>query len=289
MRSDVAIDPSAVGRTSAAVEVSWGRDDALLYAVAVGAGQDPLAELALTTENTDGVAQQVLPSFAALQSQRVTRPDIGEFDRSQLLHAEQHVRLHAPLGVQGRAVLVAEVSAIEDKRSGALVRTTVTATHPDSRDVLFVANSAAFIRGEGGFGGSRGAADWETPARPPDHRIAMATRSEQALLYRLTGDRNPLHSDPAFAARGGFDRPILHGMCTFGFTCRALVTTVGGGDAGAITGMGGRFRAPVTPGDVLDVRVWVEADRVLFQTLRGDGTVVIDRGLAVMASSPESR
>ena len=290
MRSDVAIDPSAVGRTSAPVEVSWGPDDALLYAVAVGAGQDPLRELALTTENSDGVTQAVLPSFAALLSQRVSRPDIGEFDRSQLLHAEQHVRLHATLGVEGRAVLVAEVSAIEDKGSGALVRTAVRATHPDSGETLFVTESAAFIRGEGGFGGPRGRADdWEVPGRPPDHRVDMATRPEQALLYRLTGDRNPLHSDPAFAARGGFDRPILHGMCTFGFTCRALVATAGGGNARAITGMGGRFKAPVVPGDDLDVRMWVEDDRVLYQTLRGDGTVVIDRGLAVIASSPESR
>ena len=286
----MAVDPRAVGRVSDPVEVSWTADDALLYAVAVGAGQEPLRELSLTTENTAGVAQQVLPSFAALLSQRAPRPDIGEFDRSKLLHAEQHLELHAPLAEAGRVELTAEVAGIEDKGHGALVWTSVRGQDPASGRSLFTTRSAAFIRGEGGFGGERvRAPGWEAPQRPPDAVVTYATRPEQALVYRLTGDRNPLHSDPEFAARGGFEQPILHGMCTFGFTCRALVAAAGGGDPAAITGMGGRFKAPVLPGDSLDVRLWIDGRTVLFQTLRGDGTVVIDRGAATLAASADPR
>jgi acyl dehydratase len=111
-------------------------------------------------------------------------------------------------------------------------------------------------------------------------------RPEQALLYRLNGDRNPLHSDPGFAARGGFDRPILHGMCTFGFTCRALVGTVAGGQPSAITTMGGRFSSPVWPGEELTVEVWQEGSDVWFRTLRANGVVALDRGRATVTGGP---
>jgi acyl dehydratase len=122
---------------------------------------------------------------------------------------------------------------------------------------------------------------WSRPEREPDHRVVYRTRPDQALLYRLSGDRNPLHSDPAFAARGGFDRPILHGLCTYGFTGRALLHTVCGSDPGRFHSMYGRFSRPVFPGDVLVVNLWRDGDdRTLFQTETQDGTVVIDRGVA---------
>ena len=278
------IDPGAVGRRGEPVDVTWGPDDTLLYAVAVGAGQDPLAELPLTTENSDGVAQRVVPTFAALLGQRARRPDVGPYDPAMLLHAEQHLELAGPLPVSGRARLVAEVLDINDKGGAAVVWTGVRAVDPDTGAELFTTRSAAFIRGEGGFGGPRGTSDpWERPDRDPDHVVRYTTRPEQALLYRLTGDRNPLHSDPAFAARAGFDRPILHGMCTYGFTARAVVASACGGDPDRLTAMGGRFRAVVTPGDEIEIRVWAEGGQALFQTLRGDGTVVIDRGVARIA------
>ncbi|MCG2623414.1 MaoC family dehydratase N-terminal domain-containing protein [Arthrobacter sp. I2-34] len=277
------LDLASVGRANGPHTLEWTERDTLLYAVSVGAGQDPLAELALTTENSEGLAQQVLPSFGVVVGQQVLRPDIGDFDRSKLVHAEQHFELHRPLTASGALAVTARVGAIYDKGSGALVWTETTSVDAATGEPVMTARSASFIRGEGGFGGERGpAAAWDAPARQPDVEVAMPVRPEQALLYRLNGDRNPLHSDPAFAARGGFDRPILHGMCTFGFTCRALVAAAGG-DPARLTAMGGRFSAPVWPGDTLTVQVWQDNEDVLFRTLRGDGTVVIDHGRARLA------
>jgi acyl dehydratase len=140
----------------------------------------------------------------------------------------------------------------------------------------------AFIRGEGGFGDSRGPelpTRVKAPEKAPDEEVTYATRSDQALLYRLSGDRNPLHSDPAFAALAGFPKPILHGLCTYGVTGRALLHTFCGSDPSRFRGMDARFSKPVMPGDVLTVRMWRDGDgSAIFQTVTQDGTVVIDNG-----------
>jgi len=141
-------------------------------------------------------------------------------------------------------------------------------------------HSSAFIRGEGGFGGDRGpSTSWDKPGRAPDHRVEYVTRPEQALLYRLSGDRNPLHSDPSFAARGGFAKPILHGLCTYGFTGRALLHALCGSDPARFGSMYARFTKPVIPGDKLVVSIWSEGGTTKFQTATQDGTVVLDHGL----------
>lgn len=276
----MAIDPGATGRCADPVHVRWTVDETLLYAVSVGAGQEPLDELALTTENSEGVDQQVVPLFAAVLSQRAARPDIGDFDRSKLVHAEQHLEVHRPLAPEGSAFVTARVGEIFDKGKGALVWTEAEGLDEDGGR-LFSARSAAYIRGAGGFGGQRGSSEeWSAPQRPADAVVPLRLRPEQALLYRLNGDHNPLHSDPAFADRGGFDRPILHGMCTLGFSCRALVAAVADGDAGALTRIGGRFVNPVLPGDTLSLQIWREGDEVWFRTLRSDGSPAVDRGTA---------
>lgn len=278
----MSLDLDSVGRQSAAEPFSWTERDTLLYAVSVGAGQAPDQELALTTENTEGVEQSVVPSFAAVVSQQVLRPSIGNFDRSQLVHAEQRFELQRPLTPAGAVISTARVVAIEDKRSGALVWTETQTVDAKTGEHWITSLSASFIRGEGGFGGGPSSLSqpWELRLEAPDHEVALQLRPEQALLYRLNGDRNPLHSDPSFAERGGFERPILHGMCTFGFTCRALIATMGGPPE-SMRSMGGRFTAPVLPGDSLTVQVWRDGSSASFRTLRGDGTVVIDRGTAV--------
>ena len=147
---------------------------------------------------------------------------------------------------------------------------------------LVTSRGGTFIRGEGGFGGERGPRDgsdrWEQPGRDPDLRMEQPTRPEQALLYRLTGDRNPLHTDPQFAARGGFSRPILHGLCTYGVTGRALLHAVCGSDPARFGFMSGRFTRPVLPGETLVVSIWRDDGGAVFQTAKQDGTVVIDRG-----------
>ncbi|HZE33530.1 MAG TPA: MaoC/PaaZ C-terminal domain-containing protein [Actinoallomurus sp.] len=278
----MAIDHGAIGVESAPHDRSWTSKDALLYAVGVGAGiDDPLQELAFTTENTGGVAQQVLPTYAVLLAQVPGARRIGDFDPAMLVHAEQAFELHRPLPPEGTVRATSKVTGIYDKGSGALVVSEATAVDPETGEAVITSRSSAFIRGEGGFGGDRGPRDdWAAPDRKPDHQVTYLTRPEQALVYRLSGDRNPLHSDPAFAARAGFDRPILHGLCTYGVTGRALLHALAGSDPARFASMSGRFSSPVLPGESLTVSMWADGGTALFRTTKEDGTVVIDRGRA---------
>ena len=275
------LNHSVVGVPGEPHERSWTSTDALLYAIGVGAGLgDPLQELQFTTENTGGVAQQVLPTFGVLLAQARTTGDLGDFDRAMLVHAEQSIELHSPLPVHGTLRTSAMVTGIYDKGSGALVETQNQAVDAVTGEPMVTTRGSTFIRGEGGFGGDRGSApSWELPKRAPDYKVTQQTRPEQALLYRLSGDRNPLHADPAFAARGGFSRPILHGLCTYGMTGRVLLHELCGSDPARFRSMSGRFSRPVLPGESLVVSIWADDDGTAqFQTAKEDGTVVIDRG-----------
>ena len=145
---------------------------------------------------------------------------------------------------------------------------------------MWSTRSGLFISGEGGWGGDRGPSNtWELPDRDADQVVSYPTRTDQALLYRLNGDRNPLHSDPTFAAGAGFDTPILHGLCTYGFTGRALLHAACDSDPARFAGMGGRFKSPVMPGEVLEVHIWDQGDEVLFQTRATGDRVVFDGGV----------
>lgn len=277
------LNPDAVGATTEPVERSWSSKDCLLYALGVGAGQiDPLDELAFTTENTKGVDQQVLPTFAVILggAGMGAMTQAGTFDFAMLVHGEQGVRLHRPLPVEGRVRVTGRITGIYDKGSGGVVATESEGVDAASGEPLFTTTASVFIRGEGGFGGDRGPSGPRNaaPDGDPDHVVTYATRRDQALLYRLSGDRNPLHSDPSFAALGGFDRPILHGLCTYGFTGRALLQAVCGSDPGRFGAMEGRFSKPVMPGDELTVKMWVDGDVVVFRTENQAGDVVIDQG-----------
>ncbi|GGK74666.1 MaoC family dehydratase [Mangrovihabitans endophyticus] len=281
------LDHSLVGVAGEPVARSWTSTDTILYALGVGAGAaDPLAELEFTTENTEGVAQRVLPTFAVLaaQARGGRRRKLGDFDPARLLHAEQAFELHRPLPPAGEVTVTSTITGMYDKGKGALVTTSSVATTADG-EPLVTAHGGIFVLGEGGFGGDPGVKDaWKLPDREPDHRVSYPTRPDQALLYRLSGDRNPLHADPAFAARGGYDRPILHGLCTYGFTGRALLHTLCGSDPARFHTMSGRFSRPVLPGQSLTVSIWVDGDgQVLFRTTTDDGTVVIDRGVATFS------
>ena len=281
------LDHSVVGVSGEPTARAWTSTDTILYALGVGAGaEDPLGELAFTTENSQGVAQQVLPTFAVLaaQARGAQRRRYGDFDPAKLVHAEQGFELHQPLPPAAEVTVTSTVTGMYDKGKGALVTSRSVAVDADGAP-LVTASASVFIVGEGGFGGDRGPGDgWTRPDRPPDHEVTYRTRPDQALLYRLSGDRNPLHSDPAFARRGGFDRPILHGLCTYGFTGRALLHTLCGSDPARFRSMYGRFSRPVRPGQSLVVAVWLDgAGRALFQTTTEDGTVVIDRGVTTFS------
>ena len=285
------IDPAAVGTRSAPARRRWSSKDSLIYALGVGAGaEDPSAELEFTTENSQGVVQRALPTTAVvLGAGGAGLGGIGTFDPAMLVHGEQAVSLARELPVEGELEAVTEVVGIYDKGSGAVVATETSATSVDDGQPLFTTRSSLFIRGEGGWGGDRGPSSRFTPPdRPADHEVTYPTRIDQALLYRLSGDRNPLHSDPTFAALAGFDRPILHGLCTYGFTGRALLHSLCGGDPARFRSMSGRFSSPVFPGEPLTVRVWVDGDaegEAAFQTLGGDGRVVLDGGRVTVGAA----
>ncbi|HEX6418315.1 MAG TPA: MaoC/PaaZ C-terminal domain-containing protein [Acidimicrobiales bacterium] len=278
------INPDAVGSRSEPVRHAWTSKDSLIYALGVGAGAaDPLTELEFTTENSQDVPQRALPTMAVvLGSPGGALGSIGSFNPAMLVHGEQSVSLARELPPEGEVESVSEVAGIYDKGSGALVVTESTSTLVADGEPLFTTRSGLFIRGEGGWGGDRGPSSrFAPPERGADHEVTYPTRIDQALLYRLSGDRNPLHSDPKFAALAGFDRPILHGLCTYGFTGRALLHAVCGGDPARFRSMTGRFSSPVFPGEPLTVRIWVEGEgQAAFQTLGGDGRVVLDGGQA---------
>ena len=278
------INPDAVGATGDPVRHSWTSRDVLLYALGVGAGAvDPLDELQFTTENSQDTDLVVLPTMAVVLGVGGAGAfrSIGSFNPAMLVHGEQAVTLHGAIPVQGEVETIGTITGVYDKVKGAVVEVTSTSTDTSTGEPLFTTVMSAFIRGEGGFGGERGPSGPRNaaPDRTPDHTTSYATRTDQALLYRLSGDRNPLHSDPAFAAFGGFDRPILHGLCTYGFTGRGLLHLLCGSDPARFTSMEGRFSSPVLPGETLTVNVWdTGAGEAVFQTLGDDGRVVLDAG-----------
>jgi acyl dehydratase len=277
------INLEAVGTTSDPVERSWSSQDCLLYALGVGAGSLDAVEFELeyTTENSTDRAQRVLPTFAAvLGGGGPPRATLGSFDLAMLVHGEQSIELFGPIPSGGTVRTTSEVTGIYDKGSGALVVSRSTSVDAQSGEPRFAATTSLFVRGEGGFGGERGPSSSAAvaPGREPDEVVTYTTRSDQALLYRLSGDRNPLHSDPVFAKRAGFDRPILHGLCTYGFTGRALLHTVCGSDPTRFRSMAGRFTRPTYPGDTLTVSIWTDDDVVRFRTDNQRGETVIDAG-----------
>jgi len=292
------LNPDAVGATSEPFERSWDSKDALLYALGVGAGTlDPTGfELDLTTENSVGVTQRVLPTFTTIVGQGGgALTSIGDFDPAMLVHGEQAIRLHGEIPTEGTVSITTKVAGMYDKGSAGLVVLESESRHAGSGELAFTNRTTLFIRGAGGFGGPRNPeGDAESalaaeplPSREPDEVVSYATRADQALLYRLSGDRNPLHSDPTFAKRAGFDRPILHGLCTYGFTGRALVHTVCGSDPARFGAMRARFSKPTMPGDTLTISVWDIGDAVpgayRFRTETQRGETVIDAGLFTLA------
>ena len=273
------LNPDAAGSVGQPAEFSWTSKDSLLYAMGVGAGvSDPTGfELEFTTENSNDVTQRALPTQVVVMGGGST-PGFGDFNPVHLLHAEQAITLHQPVPAAGTAVATGRVGPIYDKGKAALGYLETDVADVDG-NLMWNTRSGLFIGGEGGWGGDRGpATEWHLPDRDADHVVAYPTRPDQALLYRLNGDRNPLHSDPTFAAAAGFDKPILHGLCTYGFTGRALLHALCDSDPARSGSMGGRFKSPVVPGEVLEVHAWEEDGRVMFQTRVGD-RVVFDNGV----------
>jgi acyl dehydratase len=274
------INHDVVGAEGAPIVHSWTSKDALLYAVGVGAGID---ELAFTTENSHDVPQRVLPTMAAVIGAGVSGAisAIGSFDFAMLVHGEQSFVQHREIPVEGSLTATGKIIGIYDKGSGAVVAVEGECVDNATGETLLTVGSAIFIRGEGGWGGDRGPSGDRNaaPDRSADASVSYRVRPDQALTYRLSGDRNPLHSDPWFAALAGFDRPILHGLCTYGFTGRALLHAMCDSDPAKFRSMEGRFASPVFPGEELTIEMWNEgAGECIFQTRGEDGRVVLVGG-----------
>jgi acyl dehydratase len=258
-------------------ELAWTHKDVLLYHLGIGAGAD---DLRYTFESP---ALQVLPSFATVAGGALaaagglSMPGI-DVDLATVLHGGQRIDVARPLPVHGEAVQSSRIAAVYDKGKAAVIilRSEVT----DANGPLWTSDTQIFVRGEGGFGGERGpSARTETPDRDPDRTALRTTREDQALLYRLSGDWNPLHADPEFAKRAGFDRPILHGLCTWGMVCKAVVDGLLDGDVGQVRGYRARFAGTVLPGETLRTRVWrVDDGFALVTTVieRDDAPVLSD-------------
>lgn len=277
------LNPESVGAVGDVRTMSWTSKDALLYAVGIGAGQ---ADLPFSTENTKDVQQVVYPTFAVVAGSgttsqgKVAMSQIGSFNWAMLVHGTQAVTLHRPIPVEAQATTQDRVVAMYDKGKAGVV-VTEAEVKLATGEPLYTTRSSVFIRGEGGWGGDRGPSgpQNEPPASAPDHEVTLQTSPDQAFVYRLSGDRNPLHTDPSFAAIGGFDRPILHGLCTYGFTGRALLKALCDNDVTRFKHIEGRFSSPVMPGDALTIRIWgTAAGEAVFTTSVGD-RVVIDQGL----------
>ncbi|WP_318198868.1 MaoC/PaaZ C-terminal domain-containing protein [Streptomyces sp. MCL20-2] len=245
-------------------EIGWDHKDVQLYHLGLGAGTpatDP-DELRYTLESR----LQVLPSFATVAGAGTAAfggmgaPGI-DVDLAAVLHGGQAVRVHRPIPVTGRAVQTSKVAAVHDKGKAAVIVLRTEARDDDGP--LWTNDAEIFVRGEGGFGGERGPSDRLTvPERAPDRTVERRIREDQALLYRLSGDWNPLHADPAFAELAGFDRPILHGLCTYGMTLKAVTDALLDGDVSRITAYRTRFTGVVFPGETLRIRMWTGDGRV---------------------------
>lgn len=258
---------TALGAELPSQEFSWTASDVALYALGVGAAGDPMDTTGL--EYIHDTAPKVLPSFATVaatmnvtEAPRVSFPGV-EIDLAKVVHGSQSVRLHRPIPADGTATTTTKIAEIQDKGSAAVIIQESETVSADG-EKLWTSRSGIFARGEGGFGGERGTSEKvEYPEREADHTLEVATLPQQALIYRLCGDRNPLHSDPAFAEAAGFPRPILHGLCSYGLVLRAVVDEVLGGDVTRVHGYGVTFGGIFFPGETMRIRVWQEGTQLL--------------------------
>lgn len=271
------LDPhQLLNRPFAPIEHAYAVRDAQLYALGVGLGADPLdaAQLRYVYEGADGASLRVMPTMAnvlAYPGFWARESDTG-ITWQRLVHAEQQITLHAPLPPTARVVGHNRVSGLWDKGAGkgALLQQTREIADVASGKLLATVVQLSLLRGDGGFGG--GGSDGvpppphATPECEPDHVCDLPTLPQAALIYRLSGDLNPLHADLQVARAAGFDRPILHGMALMGVAAHAVLRTVAGYDDSRFAGMRVRFTSPALPGDTLRTEMWVDGPRVSLRT-----------------------
>lgn len=258
--------------------------DTILYALSVGLGQDPL-----DPNQLDFVVgpEKAMPSMAIILGYPgfwLADPATS-VDAIRLVHGEQGLHIHHPIPSEADLVGQTRITGLVDKGpgKGALLFTEKTLTDAQTGTLLATTTATVFLRADGGFGGPSGSAKppHQVPETPPDHVIDLPTRPEQALLYRLLGDENPLHADPATATAAGFPRPILHGLCTFGIVTHALLRTLCAYDPTRLRALDLRFSAPVFPGETIRTEIW--ADGSFRARIPERDVTVVTHGKAVIA------
>jgi acyl dehydratase len=281
--------PDILEQTTEPRTFTYGDKDVMLYALGIGMGRDPMdeRELPFVYEKDLKVVPTAATVLAAAAGRRAggAAPEqkpglrVSQLNFLMVVHGEQKVELHKPLPAAGAFTAHSRtIGAFDKGKDKGAVVVNETVWTDEAGDKVATLTGSTFARGDGGFGGpSDGAPEpHQVPARKPDISVPFDTRPDQALLYRLNGDRNPLHSDPDVAKRAGFPRPILHGLCTYGITCRAVLQEICDYDPARILSHQVRFSAPVFPGDVITVDLWKDGDVVSFEAR------VLDRGATVI-------
>ncbi|KAG0309934.1 hypothetical protein BGZ98_000022 [Dissophora globulifera] len=299
----------AVGFKAPPLKVVYNSRDLLLYSLSIGVHSD---ELHFLYENhPEFAAFPTYPLVLSFKRDNVSVsvydtagyqniPGIPDFNYDSLVHGEQSLEIHRPLPVEGGSFeLLGEVTGVFDKGSGMLIRRSMQLVRPGDNKPFVTMKASAFIIGAGGFGGPKETAKPPSFAPPkdraPDHAVEDKITEDQAILYRLSGDYNPLHIDPAIAPRLGFKKPILHGLCTYGHAAHVIVKSYAGSDPNALKSITGKFTSPVYPGDTLVTKMWTvpseskDQTTVIYQTsVKETGKIVINAGCVVLQNSARS-
>ena len=282
--------PEVMSLKTEGVPYAWSDREVMLYALGIGMGNDPLNEKELLFVNEGYFTKKplkVVPTFAAVCAYGASPGQI-DLNRVMVVDAERDISFHKPLPVTAKVTADSTVSGVFDKgkEKGAVVQRQTVVKDAATGEKLVTIRGSTFARGDGGFGGpTEGQPEpHQVPTRSPDLSVDITTRPDQALIYRLSGDRNPLHSDPEFASRAGFKVPILHGQCTYGITCRAVLQTYADYDPGAFKRHAVRFSAPVFPGETITVDMWKDANIVSFEArIKARNVTVVKNGRTELA------
>jgi len=276
-----ALSSDLVGLKGEPSTYQWSSKDAMLYACGVGAR--PYEDVDFLFE---GKGPKVLPTFGVIAGMAGmgVMGQLEGVNPVMILHGSQAIELKRELPPDVKLTLQGELVGLWDKGSAAVIEIQTTAS--DDNGVLFTSKAGIFARGSGGFGGDRGPSTKGVnapPERAPDHVVEDETRIEQAAVYRLSGDRNPLHIDPEFAKMGGFETPILHGLCTYGFVGRAVLNALCGRDPAKFKSFEARFSDVVYPGDTIITKLWVDGNEAIVQAETQKGNVVLSGAKATFA------
>ena len=273
------LSPDLVGVEFAPVNISWNEKDTMLYALGVGA--KPTKELAFLYE---GKGPLVLPTYAVIPGMRALG-NIGQAVKlkiQRLLHGEQGIELLRPLPAKADITLNSRISEVWDKGKAGVIG--VTAEGSDADGPLFRTHATLFYLGGGDFGGEPGPTTKgknTPPAREPDVIVEHQTQEEQGAIYRLSGDSVALHIDPAFAEKAGYDRPFMHGLCTYGFVGRAILSGLCNGDPSKFTSMTGRFAERVQFEEKIITKMLITSPgKAVIQAENQDGVVVLSQASA---------